>query len=64
MDRVEKLKNHLFDLTLDAIQEYRETGKEEAAYAIFALIELADKLGWLSEMEEKAREAGLHVHFS
>ena len=64
MDRVEKLKNHLFDLTLDAIQEYRETGKEEAAYAIFALLEMADKLGWLSELEEKAREAGLDVRFS
>ena len=64
MDRVEKLKNHLFDLTLDAIQEYRETGKEEAAYAIFALLEMADKLGWLSELEEKAKEAGLDVRFS
>ena len=64
MDRVEKVKIYLFDMTLDAIQEYTETGKEEAAYAIFALIEMADKLGWLSEMEEKAREAGLHVHFS
>ena len=64
MDRVEKLKNHLFDLTLDAIQEYRETGKEEAAYAIFALLEMADKLGWMSELEEKAKEAGLDVRFS
>lgn len=64
MDRVEKLKNHLFDMTLDAIQEYRETGKEEAAYAIFALLEMADKLGWLSELEEKAKEAGLDVRFS
>ena len=34
MDRVEKVKNHLFDMTLDAIQEYKETGKEEAAYAM------------------------------
>ena len=64
MDRVEKVKTNLFDMTLDAIREYTETGKEEAAYAIFALIEMADKLGWLSEMEEKAREAGLDVRFS
>lgn len=64
MDRVEKLKNHLFDLTLDAIQEYKETGKEKAAYAIFALLEMTDKLGWLSELEEKAKEDGLHVRFS
>lgn len=64
MDRVEKVKNQLFDLTLDAIQEYKETGKEEAAYALFALLEMADKLGWLSELEEKAKEDGLHVRFS
>ncbi len=64
MDRVEKMKIHLFDMTLDAIQEYKETGKEEAAYAIFALYEVADKLGWLSELEEKAKEAGMDVHFS
>lgn len=64
MDRVEKLKIHLFDMTLDAIQEYKETGKEEAAYEIFALYEVADKLGWLSELEEKAKEAGMDVHFS
>ena len=64
MDRVEKVKNHLFDMTLDAIQEYKETGKEEAAYAIFALYEVADKLDWLHEMEEKAREAGMDVRFS
>lgn len=64
MDRVEKVKIHLFDLTLDAIQEYRETGKEETAYAIFALYEVTDKLGWLSELEEKAKEAGLDVRFS
>ena len=64
MDRVEKVKTNLFDMTLDAIQEYTETGKEEAAYAIFALIEMADKLGWLSELEEKAKEAGLDVRFS
>lgn len=64
MDRVEKVKTNLFDMTLDAIQEYTETGKEDTAYAIFALIEMADKLGWLSELEEKAREAGLDVRFS
>ena len=64
MDRVEKLKIHLFDMTLDAIQEYKETGKEKAAYAIFALLEMTDKLGWLSELEEKAKEDGLHVRFS
>ena len=64
MDGVEKLKIHLFDMTLDAIQEYKETGKEEAAYALFALLEMADKLGWLSELEEKAKEDGLHVRFS
>lgn len=64
MDRVEKVKIHLFDMTMDAIQEYTETGKEEAAYAIFALLEMADKLGWLSELEEKAKEAGLDVRFS
>lgn len=64
MDRVEKVKNQLFDLTLDEIQEYKETGKEEAAYALFALLEMADKLGWLSELEEKAKEDGLHVRFS
>lgn len=64
MDRVEKLKIHLFDLTLDAIQEYRETEKEEAAYAIFALYEVTDKLGWLPQLEQKAKEAGLDVRFS
>lgn len=64
MDRVEKVKTHLFDLTLDAIQEYKETGKEEAAYAIFALYEVADKLGWLSQLEEKAKGAGMDVRFS
>ena len=64
MDRIEKVKKHLFDLTLDAIQEYKETGKEKAAYAIFALLEMTDKLGWLSELEEKAKEAGLDVRFS
>lgn len=64
MDRVEKVKIHLFDMTLDAIQEYKETGKDEAAYAIFALLEMTDKLGWLSELEAKAREAGLDVRFS
>ena len=64
MNRVEKVKNQLFDLTLDAIQEYKETGKEEAAYAIFAMLEMTDKLGWLSEMEEKAKEVGMNVHFS
>lgn len=64
MDRVEKVKIHLFDMTMDAIQEYTETGKEEAAYAIFALLEMTDKLGWLSELEEKAKEAGLNVRFS
>lgn len=64
MDRVEKVKIHLFNMTLDAIQEYKETGKEEAAYAVFALLEMTDKLGWLSELEEKAKEGGLDVHFS
>ena len=64
MDRVEKLKIHLFDMTLDAIQEYKETGKEKAAYAIFALLEMTDKLDLLPELEEKAKEAGFHVHFS
>ena len=64
MDRIEKVKNNLFDMTLDAIQEYKETGKEEAAYALFALLEMADKLDLLSELEEKAREVGLHVRFS
>ena len=64
MDRVEKVKIHLFDMTLDAIQEYKETGKEEAAYALFALLEMTDKLDLLSELEEKAKEAGFHVHFS
>lgn len=64
MDRVEKVKIHLFDMTLDAIQEYKETGKEEAAYALFALLEMTDKLDLLSELEEKAKEAGMDVHFS
>lgn len=64
MDRIEKVKNNLFDMTLDAIQEYKETGKEEAAYALFALLEMTDKLDLLPELEEKAKEAGFHVHFS
>lgn len=64
MDRIEKVKNNLFDMTLDAIQEYKETGKEGAAYALFALLEMTDKLDLLPELEEKAKEAGLHVHFS
>ena len=64
MDGVEKLKIHLFDMTLDAIQEYKETGKEEAADALFALLEMVEKLDLLPELEEKAKEAGFHVHFS
>lgn len=64
MDGIEKLKIYLFDMTLDAIQEYKETGKEEAAYALFALLEMTDKLDLLPELEEKAKEAGFHVHFS
>lgn len=29
-----------------------------------ALTAMTDKLGWLSELEEKAKEAGLDVRFS
>ena len=61
MNPVEELKNHLFDITLDAIQEYMETGKEEAAYAVFSLLEITDKLGWLEEMKGKAKEVGMNV---
>lgn len=64
MDRVEKVKIHLFDMILDAIQEYKETGKEEAAYAIFALMEVADKLKWKEDVVSYLKEAGLDVRFS
>lgn len=61
---VEELKSALFDRTVDAIRKYTESKEKEDAEMIFALLEMADKLGWLSEMEEKAREAGLNVRFS
>ena len=63
MDGIEKVKNNLFDMTLDAIQEYKETGKEEAADALFALLEMVEKLRWLPELKKKAKESGLHVRF-
>lgn len=61
---VEELKSALFDRTVAAIRKYIESGKKEDAEMIFALYEMADKLGWLSELEEKAKEAGLDVRFS
>ena len=61
---VEELKSALFDWTVAAIRKYIESGEKEDAEMIFALYEMADKLGWLSELEEKAKEAGLDVRFS
>lgn len=60
---IEKIKNHLFDLVLDGIQEYRETGTEKSAYAVYAMLEMVEKLRWLPELEKKAKESGLHVRF-
>ena len=63
-DGIEEMKTALFDRTVAAIRKYIESGEKEDAEMIFALCEMADKLGWLSELEEKAREAGLDVRFS
>lgn len=60
---VEEVKQHLFDLTVQSLRKYFESREKEDAVMVFALYELADKLGWLAELEEKVKEDGQNVCF-
>lgn len=52
MENIEDLKKQLFRTAKDM------------TYRLTNLLQVVNRMGWLSELEEKAKEAGLDVRFS
>lgn len=64
MTEIEIVKQNICLMAKSALKRIKKHSDQESADQLFALMEVADKLGWKEDVESYLKEAGLDVRFS